>query len=170
MELMDAIAKRRSIRRYKPDTVPEEEIRYVLEAARLAPSWANTQCWHFVVVTDDQVKAKLAEAGMRFVARAPVVIVGCADPEKPGAKGDMPNYLVDVGIAMEHLMLAATDRGLGTCWVGGFNEEVARAAIGAPESMRVVAMTPLGYPDEDPAPRSRKLLEEIVSYNHFSGE
>jgi nitroreductase len=167
MELMEAITKRRSIRRYKPDPVPEEDIRYILEAARLAPSWANTQCWHFVVVTDQAVKDKVAEAGMTFVARAPVVIVGCADPAKPGAKGDIPNYLVDMGIALEHLILAATERGLGTCWVGGFEEATARKALGVPENIRVVAMTPLGYPAEEPAARSRKSLEDIVSYNQY---
>ena len=167
MELMDVIRNRRSIRRYKPDPVSDEDVKYVLEAARLAPSWANTQCWHFVVVTDEEVKRKIGEAGWRFAAKAPLIIVACADPEKPGARGDIPNYLVDMGIAVEHLMLAATERGLGTCWIGGFHEDKVKEALGIPENMRVVAYTPLGYPNEAPAPRSRKSIEEIVSYNKY---
>ncbi len=169
MEFMDVVRKRRSIRRYKPDPVPEEEIKYILEAARLAPSWANTQCWHFIVVTDPVIKEKIGQAGNgnRWMRKAPVVIVVCADPEKPGMRDDIPNYLVDVGIAVEHLVLAATDRGLGTCWVGAFRENQIKEALGIPDTMRVLECIPLGYPAEDPPPRGRKRLEEIASYNHF---
>ena len=169
MELMEVIRKRRSVRRYKPDPVPEEDIEYVLEAARLAPSWANTQCWHFVVVTDEDVKKEVARAGNgnRWTAKAPVIVVACADPAGPGARGDIPNYLVDMGIAMEHLILAATERGLGTCWIGAFHESKVKKALGVPGNIRVVASTPLGYPDEAPDPVSRKGLEEIVSYNRY---
>jgi len=169
VELMEVIRKRRSVRRYKPDPVAEEDIKYVLEAARLAPSWANTQCWHFVVVTDEDVKKEVAEAGNgnRWIARAPVIVVACADPAGPGARDDIPNYLVDMGIAIEHLILAATERGLGTCWIGAFHESKVKEALGVPGNIRVVASTPLGYPDEAPAARSRKGLEEIVSYNRY---
>jgi len=169
VELMEVIRKRRSIRRYKPDPVPEEDIKYILEAARLAPSFANTQCWHFVVVTDEHVKKEVAQAGNgnRWIARAPVIIVACADPAGPGARDDIPNYLVDMGIAIEHLILAATERGLGTCWIGWFDESKVKEALGVPENIRVVASTPLGYPDEAPAARSRKGLDEIVSYNRY---
>ena len=169
MELMEVIRKRRSIRRYKPDPVPEEDINYVLEAARLAPSWANTQCWHFIVVTDEDIKREIAAEGMPWSAGAPVIIVACADPAKPGAKGDIPNYLVDIGIVMEHLILAATERGLATCWIGGFNEAPVKEALGVPENIRVVAMTPIAYSDHEPAARSRKALGEIVSYNRYPG-
>ncbi|MBE0481712.1 MAG: nitroreductase family protein [Dehalococcoidia bacterium] len=168
MEFMEVVRKRRSIRRYKPNPVPAELIRQMLEAGRLAPSWANTQCWHFVVVTDEEVRMKIGEAGMRFVGRAPVIIVVCADPEKPGYKGDIPNYLVDVGIVMDHMILAATDLGLGTCWIGGFHEHVVKDALGVPENMRVVAMTPLGYADQEPEARPRKALTEIVSYDRYA--
>ena len=167
MELMEAIRRRRSIRKYKPDPVAQEDIDYILEAARLAPSWANTQCWHFIVVTDEDIKQELARQGMPWADKSPVVIVACADPEKPGAKGDIPNYLVDIGITMEHLILAATERGLGTCWIGGFNEAPIREVLGVPENIRVVAMTTLGYADQDPDARSRKSLEEIVSYERY---
>jgi len=150
MEFMDVVSKRRSIRKYKSDPVPKEDIEYILEAARLAPSWANSQCWKFVVVTDPEVKAELAEAGNGWIAKAPVVITACADPSRPGTKGDQEYYMLDVGIAMEHLILAAADRGLGTCWIGAFDEAIAKEALGVPENIRVVASTPLGYPDESP--------------------
>lgn len=171
MELMEAIRSRRSIRRYRPDPVEKEDIEYVLEAARLAPSWANTQCWHFVVVTDEAVKREVAEAGNgnRWIARAPLIIVACADPEKPGTRGDIPNYLVDIAIAVEHLILAATDRGLGTCWIGAFDEARVKQALQLPDNLRPVACTPLGYPDEAPPARRRKPLDEIVSYNSYIG-
>src|SRR4030042_4283746 len=169
MEFMDVVRKRRSIRRYKPDPVPEEEIKYIMEAARLAPSWANTQCWHFVVVTDSALKEKIGQAmnGNKWMARAPVIIVACADPEKPGMRDDLANYLVDIGIAVEHLILAATDRGLGTCWVGAFREDMVKEALGVPNNIRVVECIPMGYPAQDPAPRNRKSLEEVFSYNHY---
>ena len=168
MELMDVIRKRRSVRKYKSDPVPDEDIQYVLEAARLAPSWANNQCWKFVVVKDEEVKEELAKAGNEWIAQAPVIITACADPDKPGTKGDQPYYLVDIGIAMEHLILAATERGLGTCWVGWFDEKQAKKVLDVPENIRVVASTPLGYPDEEPAPRTRKTLEEITSYDKYA--
>ena len=168
MELMEAIRKRISVRKFKPDPVPEDAIKYVLEAARLAPSWANSQCWHFIVVTDQSAKERIAQAGNKWIAEAPVIVVACADPAKPGTKGDQPYYLLDIGIAMEHLMLAATEKGLGTCWIGWFKEEIVKKALGVPDNIRVVASTPLGYPAEVPPSRSRKSLDEIVSYNRFA--
>jgi nitroreductase len=167
MEFIEVVRKRRSIRKYRPDPVPQEDIDYILEAARLAPSWANSQCWRFVVVTDPQVKEAMAEAGNPWAAQAPALIVACADPTKPGTKGDQPYYMLDIGIAMEHLILAATDRGLGTCWIGWFKEEIAKQALGVPESIRVVAFTPLGYPAEPPRPLKRKPLDQISSHNRY---
>jgi nitroreductase len=170
MELMDVIRKRRSIRKYRSDPVPQEDIKYVLEAARLAPSWANSQCWHFVVVTDPEVKAAMAKAGNPWAAQAPALIVACADPTKPGTKGDQPYYMLDIGIAMEHLILAATERGLGTCWIGWFKEDVAKEALGVPETIRVVAFTPLGYPAEAPDAKERHALGDITSYDRYGAQ
>ena len=167
MDFMDVIKKRRSIRKYKSDPVPEQDIEYILEAARLSPSWANSQCWKFVVVNDPEVKAELAKAGNGWIANAPVVIAACADPTRPGTKGDQEYYMLDIGISMQQLILAAADKGLGTCWIGAFDESVARSALGVPENIRVVALTPLGQPDEEPAPRPRKTLEEISCYNKY---
>ncbi|MBN1459980.1 MAG: nitroreductase family protein [Armatimonadetes bacterium] len=167
MELMDVIGQRRSIRKYRPDPVPQAKIDRVLEAARLAPSWANGQCCSFVVVTDPKVKRRLAESGNDWVEHAPCLVVACADPQRSGTKGDQSYYLLDVGIAMEHVVLAATDLGLGTCWIGWFDEHKARSALGAPKDKRVVAFTPLGYPDESPEPRPRKSLGELVSRDRW---
>ena len=162
MDFMDVVRARRSVRRYRPDPVPQAKLDHLLEAARLAPSWANGQCWSFILVTDPKAKSRLAEAGNEWVEQAPVVIAACADPRKSGSKKDQPYYLVDIGIAMEHLVLAATDQGLATCWVGWFDEQKARSALGVPKDIRLVALMPLGYADETPEARPRRSLGEIV--------
>jgi nitroreductase len=195
MSFMDLVLKRRSIRKYKSDPVPEDKIRYVLEAARQAPSWANQQCWKYIVVTDESLKKAIASSAppppiftslpaswdrnllppppreprpRDWVAQAPVIIVGCADPSKSGKKEGKDYYLVDIGISMEHLILAAAEQGLGTCWIGGgFDEATVKKTLGIPENIRVVALTPLGYPDEQPLPRPRRGFDEIVSYNSW---
>lgn len=167
MEFMEVIRKRRSIRKYQPDPVPRADIEYVLETARLAPSWGNSQCWHFVVVTDPQVKEAVVKAGNSWAGQAPALIVACADPTKPGTKGDQQYYMLDIGITMEHVILVATDRGLGTCWIGSFKENVVKEALGVPESIRVVAFTPLGYPAEAPDPKQRKSLGQIASNDRY---
>ena len=167
MEFLELARKRRSIRKYKSDPVSDEDIKALLEAVRLAPSWGNRQCWRFVVVTDEVTREKLADK-REWIAEAPVIIVACADPEKSGQKADQDYYLLDIGIAMEHLVLAATERGLGTCWIGWFDEDSARQAIGVPESIRVVAYTPLGHPAEEKREVTERLpLEEIVYYEKY---
>jgi nitroreductase len=167
MDFMELVRKRRSIRRFRPDPVPEAKLDRVLEAARLAPSWANGQCWTFVVVMDAKVKNALAQAGNDWIEGAPIIIAACADPTASGVKGDQSYYLLDIGIAMEHLVLAAAEEGLGTCWIGWFDERKARKALGVPDNIRVVATTPLGYPDENPPARPRKSLGEIVRKNRW---
>jgi len=169
VEFMEVVRRRRSVRRYRPDPVPQARLDHILEAARLAPSWANSQCWAFVVVSDARVRHELGQAGNQpWIADAPVIIVACADPKQSGVKEDQEYYLVDIGIAMEHLVLAAADQGLGTCWIGWFDEAQAKRALGVPASLRVVALTPVGYPDEQPEPRARKTLGEIVRRDRWS--
>ena len=166
MDFMDLVKKRRSIRKYKPDKVPEKDIEYVLEAARQAPSWANRQCWRYIIVSDEATRKKITTR--EWTAEAPIIIVGCADPTKAGNKDGKPYYMLDMGISMEHLILAAAEKGLGTCWIGGqFDEKVVREALGVPESHRVVALTPLGYPDESPAAKERKSLAEMVTWEKW---
>jgi nitroreductase len=166
LEFSDLVKKRKSIRKYKPDKVPKADIEYVLEAARLAPSWTNRQCWRYIVVTDEATRKKIAMT--EWVAKAPVIIVGCADPLKAGNREGKPYYMLDMGISMEHLILAAAEKGLGTCWLGGqFDEKTVREALGVPESHRVVALTPIGYPDESPPAKERKPMSEMVTWEKW---
>lgn len=166
MKFIDIVRKRLSIRKYKPDPVPEEKIEYVLESARLAPSWGNKQCWKYIVIKDESTRKRL---GVReWVAEAPVIIVGCADPEQSGYSHGIPYYAVDFAISMEHLVLAAAELGLGTCWIGKhYEEDRVKNLLGIPDNIKVVALTPLGYPDEEPEPRDRKSIQEISTKDHW---
>lgn len=161
MDFMDVVMKRRSIRRYKPDPVPDQVLDQMLEAARLAPSGGHRQPWHFVIVKDPETKGKLGIA--TWASEAPIVVVGCTDPEVSARW-----HIVDLSIAFEHIVLAAANFGLGTCWLGkmGFDDTI-KEVLGIPEHMKVVAVTPLGYPAEPPKPKERKGLSEIVHYEKF---
>jgi len=171
MELLEAIRTRRSIRKYKPNPVPEELLKGILSAARMAPSGINSQPWKLIIVTDEDTKLRLVPAcnGQKFIAEAPIIIVGCGFPDDAYATigGYMNGYVMDVTIALDHLILAAASAGLGTCWIGAFKEEKVKEALGIPSDVKVVALTPLGYPDETPAKRSRKDLAELVCYDKF---
>ena len=161
LEFIELVKMRKSIRKYKPDNIPEEKLKYIIEATRLAPSWKNSQPWRFIVVTKEELKKKITTRD--WVAEAPIIIVGVADPTLSGTRENKQYYLVDMGIAMEHMVLAATELGLGTCWIGlRFNEETVKDTLKIPKQYQVVAITPLGYPDEKPSPKTRKNAEEIV--------
>lgn len=161
MDFMQVVRRRRSIRKYKPDHVPEEVLKEILEAGRLAPSAANRQPWHFIVVSDRDRKEQMQIPG--WVAQAPLILVVCGDPEISETWA-----VVDPTIAMQNMVLAATDHGLGTCWIGRLGrDEKMKSALGIPERMKVVALTPLGYPDESPPSKERKPLREIVHYESF---
>ncbi len=169
MDLYQVLHDRRSVRKYKSDPVPEEKLIRILEAARIAPSWSNMQCWRFIIVRDPETKKQLAESmpaknpAVRAVGEtAPLVIVVCADPQESGHQDGKSYYLLDAGLAMQQLMLAAHAEGLGTCWVAWFDEEKARKACAIPEQYRVVALSPLGVPEKMPSARPRKELSEIV--------
>ena len=171
MDLMEAIKTRRSIRRYKPLQVPESLLREVLNAARLAPSADNAQPWKIIVVRDEQVKAKLASAcnGQKFMAQAPIILVSCGIPEDafPTVGGYMSSHVIDATIAVDHLTLAAHSLGLGTCWIAAFKEDKVREILGIPEDVRVIALTPLGYPDETPERTPRKNLEDLTVFDKY---
>ncbi len=171
MSVLKVIKERRSVRRYKPDPIPEEVFLRVLDAARFSPSGKNLQPWKFILVRDDKVKKSLAEAsaGQSFIAGAPIVVVACGFPDECYSR--MGNYMkswpVDVAIAVEHLILQAQEEGLGTCWIGAFEEKEVKLILHIPEDVKVLALIPLGYPDENPRTRGRKSLEEIVAYDSF---
>jgi nitroreductase len=174
MDIYGAIKKRTSVRGYRPTPVEEEKLMRILDAARLAPSGKNGQPWTFIVVRDAQTRAKLVEAcrGQAFVGEAPVVVCVCGREELAYQKmGGYWNSLpVDIGISLEHLMLAAAAEGLGTCWVGAFVEEDVRKLLEVPAEIKIVALTPIGYPAEEHAFRPRKKLEEIVMYERWGGK
>ncbi|MFP4199847.1 MAG: nitroreductase family protein [Clostridia bacterium] len=171
-DFLELARSRCSTRAYKADPVPEELLEKVLEAARLAPSASNRQPWNFVVVRDATVREELAEIAGRqaFVGEAPVIIAAVAtDPDRM-MTCDVPSYAVDVAIAVDHITLAAEDLGLGTCWIGLFDQDEAKRILGVPEDKKIVTLLPLGYPAAVPKPKRRKDLEEIVSWESFGGE
>lgn len=179
MNVMEAIKSRRSVRKYKTDPVTEETLEMVLEAARWAPSWANTQCWRFVVVREPETKARIAEAlrpgnpATDAVRNAPVVIVACAELGKSGYykgeaatdKGDW--FMFDVALAVQNLVLAAHELGLGTVHVSLMDAKRIEEVMQVPEGVRVVELVPLGYPEEQPKGPGRKELDEIVFHEKY---
>lgn len=169
MDVIEAIRKRRSIRRYQQRPVEEEKLNRILEAGRLAPSAKNLQDWKFIVVRDPERRRRLAEAAknQQFIAEAPVVIAACGTETRYVMTCGQHTYTIDVSIAVDHMTLEATELGLGTCWIGAFYEDRVKEILGVPENIRVVALLPLGYPAEDPAPRPRKPMEEIVCYERW---
>lgn len=172
MSVLDVMRARRSVRAYKSDPVPEEKIRRVMEAARVAPSGKNLQPWKFILVRDEEIRLKLAEASRRqlFMARAPLIVVACGYPERSYQRQGnyMQSWPIDVSIALEHLMLQAQEEGLGTCWIGAFEEIQVKSILGVPEGVRVLALTPLGFPDEVPGDRGRLSLDRIVCTDTYS--
>ena len=169
MEFMEVVRRRRSIRAYKSREVEERILKEILEAARWAPSAKNLQMWKLVVVRDPDKKKALAKASFdqNFIAEAPLVIAAVAlDPGHVMSCG-VPAYAVDLAIAVEHMALAACDKGLGSCWIGAFEQEKVREILGIPSCCKVVALLPIGYPAESPEPPPRKSLSEIVSYDAF---
>ncbi|MDY7019153.1 MAG: nitroreductase family protein [Chloroflexota bacterium] len=181
MEVLEAIKTRRSIRRYRPEHVDEDKINAVIEAARWAPSWGNTQCWKFIVVKGEAVKSQLAETlaswnpvrSTSAIKQAPVVIVACAELGKSGFKEGVPStnkgdwYMFDTALAMQNLVLAAHSLGLGTVHVGAFDAQEVARILEVPQGTVVVEMTPLGYPEREGKAPPRKELSEIVSYEIY---
>ena len=171
MDTFEAITTRKSIRSYEETPVPNDKLQRILEAARLAPSAIRIQPWHFIVVTDAE-KRKALSKGMfaKFLTQAPVVIVACGD-----TKASPDWYAVDVSIATENLVLAATNEGLGTCWVGSFDEEQVKALLKIPKAFSVIALIAVGYGLEklnltqsiSSIARGRKKLEDIVSAEEY---
>ncbi len=199
MTTVEAIRKRRSIRKYKKDQISEEIVLELLDAARLAPSGCNAQPWRFKVVKDIDTKLQLVQAAynQKFISEAPVVLVACADVKqyldgsvsgiqdlgkikavkneiveiiegrveklrysKTGEIG--PSIAVNVAIAVEHIVLRALDFDLGTCWIKLFDKQKVKEIFNWDDNICVVALLPIGYPDESPKERKRLSLREII--------
>jgi nitroreductase len=162
MDVFDTIKDRRSIRSYKSEQIPKDKIEKLLEVARLAPSAANRQNWKFIVVENDQTKKQLVTACnyQAFVGTASHVIVGIGDPTQKW-------HQVDLAIALEHIVLEAVELGLGTCWIGAFDEAEVKRILKIPQDKKVVALLTMGVPAESPAARPRKAPEEIIAFNEY---
>lgn len=168
MDLFEVTEKRRSIRSFRQTEVEVEKLGRILQAANQAPSAGNLQAYEIYVVRDLQKKKEVARASyfQDFIAGAPVVLIFCAHPERSARKyrerGRGLYAVQDATIACTFAMLAASAQGLGTVWVGAFNEETIWQLIGSPQGVRPVAILPVGYPDEDPPPNSRRSLDDLV--------
>ncbi len=169
MEFTELIAKRYSVRAYKPDPVEEEKLQQVLEAARLAPTAANRQPFRLIVIHTSGREAELKRIYDRdWFVQAPLVICACAVPAEGWVRRDGKRYTdVDVAIVMDHLVLAAANVGLGTCWIAAFDPDAAREVLGLPDDVEPIALTPLGYPADSPRPKERKPLSELVKYERW---
>jgi nitroreductase len=157
-EVLAAIETRRSVRRYRDESMPEADLRWILEAARIAPSAANRQPWSFVVVQEPDRRRKLAAAckNQMWMADAAAIVCACSLPEVTEKW-----HALDTMIAMEHIILAATSLGYGTCWIGAFVPEEVAAVLEIPPHMNIVALTPIGVPDETPDARPRRPFDDV---------
>ncbi|HAJ56253.1 MAG TPA: NAD(P)H nitroreductase [Candidatus Omnitrophica bacterium] len=180
--LLDLIQKRQSSRDCLPKPVPRELIEKCIEAARLAPSACNSQPWHFIIVDEPALKEKLAEkifsgpyAMNSFAKKAPVIIAVISEKSSFMAKiggyfRGTAYYLMDIGIAVEHFILQAAELGLGTCWIGWFNERETKRLLGVPAAKKIDCIITLGYSQEPLRAKNRKPAKEIYSYNEYRGE
>jgi nitroreductase len=164
MEFSELISKRYSVRAYRSDMVEEEKLQQVLEAARLAPTASNRQPFQFLVIQTAGREAELRRIyGRDWFVQAPLVICACAVMDRSWVRMDGKPYAdVDVAIAMDHLILAATDLGLGTCWIAAFDPTAAREVLGLPDGVEPIVLTPLGYPADQPRPKTRQALAQLV--------
>ena len=169
MDVYEAIKLRRSVRAYQDRDLEKEKLCKVLEAARLAPSANNRQEWKFIVVKDRDIRKKLASAASNqsFIAEAPIVFIACATESQSTMQCGQPRYTVDVSIAVSFIILQAQELGLGTCWIGAFDEPRVKEILSIPSNIKMVAITLLGYPAQDYKARPRKQIEQIVCYEKY---
>jgi nitroreductase len=181
MDFLELVKKRQSVRKYLDKPIPREIIEYCLEAARLAPSACNAQPWTFVVVDGQKAKRRFVDkvflgeySENDFVKKAAVIIVVVSEQSDfLSAVGqyfkDARDYLIDIGIACEHLVLAATEKGLGACWIGWFDQKSAKEILGIPEDKKIDVMISLGYPKDDTArEKVRKKIDKVRKFDKYS--
>jgi nitroreductase len=180
MSVDDIILQRKSIRSFQDRKVPTKLLESLVDIARQAPSWMNKQCWHFLIVDDVLKIQEIARMSItnRWLKQAPAIIIICADPYLSGKRGGLPYFLVDAAIALDHLVLSATEKGLGTCWIGSFDEEKLKNFLGIPPRIRIVSLTPIGYPTDQDSfggrvrstivrSTKRKSLSEILHWDQW---
>ncbi len=171
MDFQELIRHRYSVRSYKPDAVEDDKLQQVLEAARLAPTAANRQPFRVIVVHTEGRQEELRRIyDKTWFVEAPIVMCVCGVSDETWVRAGGRSYLdVDVAIAMDHIILAAADLGLGTCWIGAFDAGPARELLGLPDSVEPIVFTPLGYPNDQLRPKTRRPLEELVAYERWQG-
>ena len=174
LTVFDVIQQRGSIRKYKDTPLPDSDLQTILKAAQLAQSAANRQPWEFIVVTDKAQLEKLVDTGhwpgrppQSSMITAPTVIICLANPELSRPVGPFNGFLVDLAIAIENMALTAWEMGIGSCWIGAFQEDKVKTILNVPENLRVVSLLTLGYADEQPRPKNRKELSEIIHYQQY---
>jgi len=169
MNAMEVIKQRRSIRDYEDRPVPEEKLNRILEAARLSPSARNSQDRKFVVIREEEQRRKLAQSAghQQHVAKAPVLIAAVGTNPEYHMPNGVPAYPVDLAIALDHMTLIAVEEGLGTCWIGGFSQEIAKEVLNVPDGCTIAALLTLGFPKTIPDLKPRKTFEDTVCHESF---
>lgn len=169
MQFLELARRRYSVRSYRPDPVEDDKLQSLLEAACLAPTAANRQAFGLIVIRTKGREAELQRIYSRpWFVQAPLIICACGIPGEAWVHRDGRNYCeVDVAIVLDHLVLAATELGLGTCWIAAFDPTAAREVLRIPDAVSPIAFTPVGYPADQPTPKKRKAMAELVRHDHW---
>ena len=167
--LLNCIKERYSVRKFQNKPIEQEKLDVILEAARLAPSASNKQTWKFVVIKDSEKRKQLTEIckGQKFVSEAPITIAICNTNLDYVMTCGMNAPVIDGTIAAEHIVLQATELGLGTCWIGSFYHDKMAELINLPKDYKIVALLPVGYPAIEKGNRDLKSIEEVVVWDSF---
>lgn len=167
MDILEIIKNRRSIRKYKKEPIPKEYIQKLKQALKWAPSAGNTQARKFYFIFNQELKTKIAQASLNqmFISEAPLIVVACGlvfeIKQRYGERGVNLYMKLDIASALQNMMLMAYALGLGTCWIGAFDEKEISKILNLPEGEIVVSLTPVGFPQESPYPKPRKLDDEL---------
>ena len=167
MDFLELAKKRYSVRAYKSTPVEDEKLKYILEAARMAPTGSNQQAFQLIVVHTKGREEELRRIYDKdWFVQAPIIICACATTSL-GQSYDEGRSYRNVAIVMDHLILAATNLGLGTCWIGAFDPKAARDILGLPEEVKPIVFATVGYLDDEPEPKVRKSIDELIRYEHW---
>ena len=170
MKVIEEIVNRRSIREYSPKAIEPDKLERLLEAARLAPTARNGQGWKLILVKNTDIKEKLVDMAsphQQFLKGAPILIAACALNPAYVMRCGHPAYLIDLAIVLEHVALQAVREGLGTCWIGSFDEEKAKTVLGIPQNVRIVELMSVGYPKQIPFASSRKSIQDLSGWDSW---
>jgi len=175
MDFYKVIENRTSNKTYKSTPIPTEKLDKIINAALMAPSWKNKTCYRFIFINEQNIREQISntiinktDKTSNALKQAPIIAVIVADPSESGDVDNKSYFMLDCGIAMEHLVLAATNEGYGTCWIGSFEEEAVRKILNIPEKFKVVAMTPIGETNEDDEHYPPKDISQHIYYNSWN--